>query len=102
MLTICLSKNIEKTKFHDLTMPGGNELEEGINENEENFEICTFYNANITNLGQSLGQSINFHSKYTKMRLRNLLKICLAFCKTEPQYAYKCYAYKKTCIVLVA
>ena len=31
------------------------------------------------------------------MRLRNLLKICLVFWKSEPQYAYKHYAYKKTC-----
>ena len=31
------------------------------------------------------------------MRLRNMLKICLAFLKCEPQYAYKCYACKKTC-----
>ena len=28
------------------------------------------------------------------MRLRNMLKICLVFLKSEPQYAYKCYAYK--------
>ena len=26
------------------------------------------------------------------MRLRNILKICLVFWKSEPQYAYKCYA----------
>ena len=31
------------------------------------------------------------------MRLRNMLKICLVFCKSEPRYAYKHYAYKKTC-----
>ena len=31
------------------------------------------------------------------MRLRNIVKICLAFWKAEPQYAYKRYAYKKTC-----
>ena len=24
-----------------------------------------------------------------------MLKICLVFCKSEPQYAYKLYAYKK-------
>ena len=30
------------------------------------------------------------------MRLRNVLKICLVFWKSEPQYAYKRYAYKKT------
>ena len=29
------------------------------------------------------------------MRLRNMLKICLVFLKSEPQYAYKLYAYKK-------
>ena len=27
-----------------------------------------------------------------------MLKICLAFWRSEPQYAYKRYAYKKTCI----
>ena len=26
-----------------------------------------------------------------------MLRICLAFWKSEPQYAYKRYAYKKTC-----
>ena len=32
------------------------------------------------------------------MRLRNMLEICLVFLESEPQYAYKCYAYKKkTC-----
>ena len=31
------------------------------------------------------------------MRLRNMLKICLVFWKSEPQYAYNRYAYKKTC-----
>ena len=29
------------------------------------------------------------------MRLRNMLRICLAFWKSEPQYANKRYAYKK-------
>ena len=29
-----------------------------------------------------------------------MLKICLVFWKSEPQYAYKRYAYKKTCIAL--
>ena len=29
------------------------------------------------------------------MRLRNMLKICLVFWKSEPEYAYKRYAYKK-------
>ena len=29
------------------------------------------------------------------MRLRNMLKICLVFWKSEPQYAYQRYAYKK-------
>ena len=66
-------------------------------QNEENFEICTFYIAKITNLGQQLGQSINFHNYYTKMRLRNIL----SFWKWEPQYAYKRYAYVKTCSVLL-
>ena len=59
--------------------------------------MFTLYIAKITNLGQKLGQSINFHSQYTKMRLRNMLKICLVFWKSEPLYAYKRYAYKKTC-----
>ena len=30
-----------------------------------------------------------------------MLKMCLAFWKSEPQYAYKRYAYKKTCITPV-
>ena len=34
------------------------------------------------------------------MRLRNKLKICLAFWKYEPQYAYKRYAYKKKHVLL--
>ena len=35
------------------------------------------------------------------MRLRNMLKICLVFWKSEPQYAYKLHAYKKkTCMPL--
>ena len=29
------------------------------------------------------------------MRLRNMIEICLVFLKSEPQYAYKRYAYKK-------
>ena len=29
------------------------------------------------------------------MRLSNMLKICLVFWKSEPQFAYKHYAYKK-------
>ena len=29
------------------------------------------------------------------MRLRNMLKICIVFWESEPQYAYKRYAYKK-------
>ena len=38
------------------------------------------------------------------MRLRNMLQICLVFWESEPQYAYKRYAYKnkhvysKTCL----
>ena len=31
------------------------------------------------------------------MGLRNMLKICLVFCKSESQYACKRYAYEKTC-----
>ena len=37
------------------------------------------------------------------MRRRNMLKISLVFWKSEPQYAYKGYAYKKqTCSVNVS
>ena len=36
--------------------------------------------------------------KYTKMRLKNMLKICLIFWKSETQYAYKRHAYKQPCI----
>ena len=35
------------------------------------------------------------------MRLRNMLKICLVFSKSEPQYDYKRYACKKKCIHLL-
>ena len=41
MLKICLSKNTQKSKFHDLT----HALRESVGieyQNEENFEICTF------------------------------------------------------------
>ena len=35
------------------------------------------------------------------MKLRNMLKICLVFLKSEPHYAYKRFAYKrKRCILL--
>ena len=30
-----------------------------------------------------------------------MLKICLGFCKSEPQYAYKRYAYKKNMYLLL-
>ena len=61
MLKICLSKNIQKSKFHNLTYAWG--MWDGkAYQNEENFEIFTFYIAKITNLGQKLWQSINFHS----------------------------------------
>ena len=36
------------------------------------------------------------------MWLRKMLKICLVFWKSEPQYAYKRYAYKKTCMFLLS
>ena len=29
------------------------------------------------------------------MRLKNMLRLCLAFWKSEPHYAYKRYAYKR-------
>ena len=61
MLEICLSKNIQKRKIHDFTYDWGEWGGIGY-QNEDNFEICTFYIAKITNLGQQLGQSINFHS----------------------------------------
>ena len=28
-----------------------------------------------------------------------MLKICLVFCESEPQYAYKLYAYKKKHVI---
>ena len=31
--------------------------------------------------------------------MRNMLRICLVFLKSEPQYAYKRYTYKKTMYV---
>ena len=33
-------------------------------QNEENFKMCTLWIDNISNLGQPLEQSINFHSLY--------------------------------------
>ena len=33
------------------------------------------------------------------MRLRNMLQICVAFWKSEPQYAYKHYAYNKKHVI---
>ena len=30
-----------------------------------------------------------------------MLKICLVFWESEPQYAYKRYAYKKTCTCIL-
>ena len=31
-----------------------------------------------------------------------MLKICLVFWESEPRYAYKYYAYKKTCIIFAS
>ena len=61
MLKICFSKNTQKSKFHYLTHVQGKTVGRGY-QNEENFEICTFQIANITDLGRPLGQSISFHS----------------------------------------
>ena len=74
MLKICLSKNIQKSKFHDLTYAWGEWVGKEY-QNENNFEIFTFYIVKITNLGQQLRQ------------LRNMLKLY--------RYAFKRYAYKK-------
>ena len=41
MLNICLSKNVQKSKFHDLTHVLGETVGRGY-QNEEKFEICTF------------------------------------------------------------
>ena len=70
-----IKEYIPKRKFHDLTYAWGEWIGKGY-QNEENFEICNFQIAKIIILRQ---QSINIHSLYTKMRLRNMLKICLAF-----------------------
>ena len=58
-----LSKNIQKSKFHDLTYAWGDWVDKGY-QNEEKFYTCTYYIAKITNLGQhlGLGQLTNFHS----------------------------------------
>ena len=61
MLKMCLSKNIQKSKFHDLTCAWGKWVGKGY-KNEKKFEICTFWIAKITNLGQQLGHSISFNS----------------------------------------
>ena len=60
-----LKQYIQKSKFHDLTYSWGEWVGKGY-QNEENFEICVFQIAKITNVGQQLGQSIYFHSWYTK------------------------------------
>ena len=96
MLKICLSKKIQKSKFHDLTYAWAEWVGKGY-QNDEHFEICTIQIAKTTNLSHQLGQSINFHSQYTKTRLRNMLKMCLVFLKSEPRYAYKRYAYNASC-----
>ena len=41
MLKLCLSKNIQKSKFHNLTYTWGEWVCKG-SQNGENFEICTF------------------------------------------------------------
>ena len=41
MLKICLSYNIPKSEFHDLTYAWGEWVGKGY-QNEENFEMCTF------------------------------------------------------------
>ena len=56
---ICLSKNIQKSKSHDLTNLWGKWVGKRY-QNKENFEICSFEIAKITNLGQQLRQ-INSH-----------------------------------------
>ena len=61
LFEICLSKNIKKRKFHDLTYTWG-ECGGKVYQNKENFEIYTLFIANISNWGQLLGQLINFHT----------------------------------------
>ena len=46
MLEICLSKNIQKSKFHGLTYAWEEWVGKG-HQKDENFEICSFYIAKI-------------------------------------------------------
>ena len=50
----CLSKTIQKSKFHDLTQVWKEWVGQGY-QNGENFEIFTLYISKIGNLGQQLG-----------------------------------------------
>ena len=66
-------RTFKKANFMILPTLEGSVLVKGI----KMMKILKFV-PNFANLWQQLGQSINFHS-YTKMRLRNMLKICLVF-----------------------
>ena len=47
--------------------------------------------------GYSKCECCIFTRQYTITKLGNTLKICLVFGESEAHYAYKSYAYKKTC-----
>ena len=80
-------------------MPERNELVKGI----KKMKILKFVPSTLLkSIGRQSGQSINFRSQSTRMRLRNMLRICLVFGKSEPRYAYKRNAYKRACIAYTA
>ena len=53
-------RSLERANFIIWPTPGRGESVKGIK--IKKIEICTFSIANISNLGQPLGQLINFHS----------------------------------------
>ena len=62
------------------------------------FKCYTCLCMTVTEVYKTIHSSEWFDKNFAgqgKMRLSNMLKICLAFWKSEPQYAYKRYAYKK-------
>ena len=89
MLKICLSKNIQKSKFFDLT----HAWKVGVSKGYQDKEILKFVPPILL---KSLTQDNNQDNQsvftvYIKMRLIIMLKICLVYWKSEPQYAFKRY-----------
>ena len=92
MLRICLSRSIQKSKFYNFIHVWGRELVNAY-QIEEIVKFTPSRLLKSRNLGRNLGQHINFHSQHALMRLRNILKICLVFWKSEAHYAYNHHTY---------